>query len=291
VASAGWGQDQQLVWLKHYFETQRADLVLLWPTPVNDYWENTFVDRSISREAGHLKETYTLHEGQLSQLMPLKYEFKLKNLIGLALGHSLAKQQQEDKFTLEQLYADRWQSRLPSPQNQEATSAQCPATEILEKNLIESYMAGSRAYTLVTDEDVAHGRSHFSPFLQQMSERDQYSIALTHKLLEEIAQVTRQHHAGFQIFHPYRSDLDAAFREIKCVKTSNGKYFTYDGSDWLRFMKKSALKDVLLPMEITHSTALNVSQGDWHLGTQGNTLVMQTLATNLIARGLITVKK
>ena len=45
VASAGWGTDQQLFWLNRYFEKYRADLVVNWLTPVNDYWENTFIDR------------------------------------------------------------------------------------------------------------------------------------------------------------------------------------------------------------------------------------------------------
>ena len=38
LASSGWGQDQQLLALQEYFNLYRADLVLLWATPGNDFW-------------------------------------------------------------------------------------------------------------------------------------------------------------------------------------------------------------------------------------------------------------
>jgi hypothetical protein len=56
-------KDQQLLALREYFDTFRANLVLLWHTPSNDYWENTFPDRSvglIKDGAGHLKPTFLL---------------------------------------------------------------------------------------------------------------------------------------------------------------------------------------------------------------------------------------
>lgn len=58
VAAAGWSQDQQLLALESYFHRFRADLVLMWLTPFNDYWENTFVDRSVGPIAGPLKPTF-----------------------------------------------------------------------------------------------------------------------------------------------------------------------------------------------------------------------------------------
>ncbi|MGH8809852.1 MAG: hypothetical protein ACREX0_18415, partial [Noviherbaspirillum sp.] len=162
VASAGWGQDQQLVWLKKYFEHHRADLVLTWLTPVNDYWENTFIDRSVAREAGRLKPTFQLSDNRLDTAIPVSIDWKLKNLFALGVGRTL----KGDKYTLEQYYADQWQSRLPGPQRARSSKANCPTPEIDQKTLIGSYMQGSRAYTLITDEDVANGRSHFSPFLK-----------------------------------------------------------------------------------------------------------------------------
>ena len=43
IASAGWGEDQELVWLRKYFQEHRADLVLEWITPVNDLFERSAI--------------------------------------------------------------------------------------------------------------------------------------------------------------------------------------------------------------------------------------------------------
>ena len=61
LAADGWGQDQQLLALREYFQMFRADLVIVWQTPGNDLWNNTFptADRS------QLKPTYWLENGAL----------------------------------------------------------------------------------------------------------------------------------------------------------------------------------------------------------------------------------
>jgi hypothetical protein len=283
VASAGWGQDQELIWLRQYFKSYRADLVLAWPTPVNDYWENTFIDRSVTREAGKLKPTFRINAGKLDPVVPFRFEWKLRNLIGLAVARGSGNQM----FTLEQYHTDRWLATLPSPISAATSKAQCPALEVLEKYLIESFVAGGRSYTLVTDEDVENGRSHFSPFLKNMSERDRYSVAITHRLLQEIADLSRAKGAQFRIFHPYRSDLDGAFREIKCVKTqATNQYFEFDGSDWLRYLKQSSLKSQLITLDIADPYPMNVTRGDWHLSHEGNRHVMNVLANTLVTTGL-----
>ena len=42
LAAGGWGQDQQLLNLKRFFRTQKAELVALWFTPMNDVANNLF---------------------------------------------------------------------------------------------------------------------------------------------------------------------------------------------------------------------------------------------------------
>ncbi|MDR4483458.1 MAG: hypothetical protein R3B95_09565 [Nitrospirales bacterium] len=42
LASSGWGQDQQLLAIQAYFRDYRADLVLLWATPGNDFGKMHF---------------------------------------------------------------------------------------------------------------------------------------------------------------------------------------------------------------------------------------------------------
>lgn len=281
IAAAGWGQDQQLVALQQYFKRFRADLVLHWPTPVNDYWENTFVDRSITKIAGPLKPSFQLVDGKLGTGLPQRFESKLSSLWKLARGRSSGDKQ----YTLEQAYKDDWQKQLPTSNNQVTPASQCPATEVLEKDLLESFMQGSRAYTLVTDEDIENGRSHFNPFLKNMSARDHSSVAITHALIKEIATLSRKNQAQFFLFHPYRSDLDAAFREIRCVKSLNSsQHYEFAGADWPVFMKQAEFNAQLITLDVKSEHALNVAKGDWHLSAEGNQLVMTALVDALVQR-------
>src|SRR5688572_4684118 len=42
VGASGYGQDQELLGLRDYFKQFRADMVILWETPINDIWNNVF---------------------------------------------------------------------------------------------------------------------------------------------------------------------------------------------------------------------------------------------------------
>lgn len=288
IASAGWGQDQEWIWLQKYFEKFRADLVLVWPTPVNDYWENTFIDRSVTTEAGKLKPSFRPSQNSVEAVLPAAFEWKLRALAGLAVG----KASKGKQYTIEQFYSDRWLAALPSSQRGASSKAQCSGAEVLEKDLIESYLKGNRAYTAVTEEDVVNNRSHFSPFLKNASDRDRYSVAITHSLLQEIAKTAQAHGARFHLFHPYRNDLDASFREIQCVKIMPaGAYFEFDGSDWLRYLKQSPLSKELITLDIRSEHLINVAPGDWHLNYQGNREVMDALAQALIQRQSVAAGK
>jgi hypothetical protein len=275
IASAGWGQDQQLLWLTKYFEKFRANAVVVWTTPVNDYWENTFIDRSITLEAGKLKPTYTFDGDKLKAVIPASFEWKLRTLLGVALSP----QDKDKKSSIEQVHLNQWIAKLPSTTRVATVPESCPKNEVIEQDVIEAYRKGARAYTIVTEEDVEGGRNHFSPYLKHLSPREDYSIAITHRLFQEIAKVSQQHGASFNILHTYRNDLDAAFREIQCVKNlKTNTYFAYDGSDWLRHLKKTPLADQIIPLKIESEQALNVREGDWHFGKEGNQLAMQELA-------------
>ncbi len=281
LASAGWGQDQQLIALRNYFQQHRANIVINWTTPVNDYWENTFIDRSITPEAGKLKPTFTTANDQstLETVIPAPFEWKLRTLLKLSLSAAATGK----KASIEQIHLDRWMKQIPAGYDGKTTPAtHCPALEVKEQELIEAYVAGSRAYTLLTEEDVENGRSHFSPFLTTLTPRDHYAIRITHRLFRELAQLSEQHGAQFHILHTYRNDLDYAFREIRCVKnTRTQTVFEFDGSDWMRHLKASPLASQLITLDINSDHALNVSKGDWHFSKEGNQLAMQALAQKM----------
>ena len=275
IASAGWGTDQQLVWLNKYFESYRADLVVNWLTPVNDYWENTFIDRGITPQAGRLKPTYWLDkEGVLRAANPAA-RWKLRDLVSLAVGRV----RNGSSYTLEQHRLDAWLASLPAPHSAQPAKGACPADQVDQKNLISSYMQGSRAFTLVTDEDLEHGRSHFAVFLKPESARDRYAIEITHRLLGEASRSAKAHDARFLIFHAYRHDLDAAFAEIRCVQTAGGQRFGFDGSDWLRY-----LAGQIVTARVSADHALNSGPNDWHFNEEGNRKAMAALAGVLAAQ-------
>jgi hypothetical protein len=280
VASAGWGNDQQLVWLKRYFESYRADLVVNWLTPVNDYWENTFIERSITPQAGRLKPTYKLDPGGALILAKPGSRWKLRSLVSLAIG----KWRHGNSYTLEQHDSDAWLAALPPAEVPRQDAAACPAHEIDQKALIGSYMQGGRAYTVITDEDLHRGRSHFAVFLKESSQRDRYAVDVTHRLLAEASRTAEAHGARFLLYHAYRSDLDAAFREIKCLKTADGATFAFDGSDWLRYLKASPLASHLVTAQITSDHSLSAGPNDWHFNEEGNRKAMDALADLLVAR-------
>ncbi len=279
VASAGWGTDQQLVWLQRYFASYRADLVVNWFTPVNDYWENAFVDRSVTSLAGRLKPTYRLAAGGDVALAEVGSRWRLRTLLAVALGRAL----HGKAYTLEQRYLDEWQSALPSP-HVAPQPGDCPSVEIHQDGLIGSYMAGSRAYTMKTDEALQLGRSHFSVFLLTSSARDRYSIDVTHRLLAKASRTSGEHGANFLIFHAYRHDLDAAVREIRCVKTPDGNTYAFDGSDWLRHLKASPLAGQLITGQVSAEHALSSGPNDWHFSEEGNRKSMALLADLIAAR-------
>jgi hypothetical protein len=266
----------------------RANLVLVWPSPANDYWEDTFIDRSVSRVAGKLKPTYRLVDGRLEGVFPSGAEWRLKDMLELALG----RWRHGAKYTLEQLYSDRWVSGLPSTHRVATNRSQFSGPEILQKDLVDAYLHGSRDITAVTYEEVAESRSHFSPFLKNMSDRDRYSVALTHALWQEMKSSAQAHGAIFRMFHPYRSDLDATFRAVKCVKDQkSGEYFEYDGSDWLRYLKQTSLAEQLIVLDIRSANPLYVSPTDWHLNFEGNLQVMDSLARALVQSKAVSLGK
>ncbi len=63
LGASGYGQDQQLLALRGYLKDYRADLVILWQSPVNDVWNNMFPTNWPAN--GVLKPTYWLENGEL----------------------------------------------------------------------------------------------------------------------------------------------------------------------------------------------------------------------------------
>jgi len=86
IASAGWSVDQELLALQGYFSRYRADAVIHWMTPPNDFWEAGNIDRSFTSVPGPLKPTFILRrDGSLSRYEVSAFRFKTVHLINLFL--------------------------------------------------------------------------------------------------------------------------------------------------------------------------------------------------------------
>lgn len=284
VASAGWGQDQEFLSLEAYFSRFRADLVLMWLTPINDYWENGNVDRNTLPKAGPLKPTFRLTEGNDLHLeYPEKSPFKIRLLFERAIANL-----RYGDGGLEQFYMQRWLEKLPPSNISPAPPSFCPPAEVDQLDVVASFQRNEGRVTAVTSEDLDHARSHFSHFLIPISLRERYQIRITHRLIEEAAKLALAQGAAFRAFYPKGSDIDRALGLVKCVKDkTTGKYYLTDFSDLVFDLKESHLKELLLEIDITSKTPNGISSRDWHLNRDGNLMAMDVLAQQLLASGLL----
>ncbi len=282
VASAGWGQDQQLVALREYFASHRADLVVVWFTPVNDYWENAFTDRSVDMTAGPLKPTFRLEpDGRLAPVPMPDGDFALVRVFRDAMARLRG-------VTPEKLQLETWMRGMPKSELAPAEPASCPAREVAQNDLIKVRREGRGEVTVVTNEAVGEARTHYAPFLVPMTPRQDYQIAVTHRLLTEIGNLAAGKGAGFRIFYPGGSDLDHALRLVRCVRaTAENRLYAYRGDDLLRFLKASPLRERLFAADISAVSPSTLQDYDWHLNRAANEAALRQLAEHLAAAGLV----
>lgn len=280
VASAGWGTDQEYVNLQNYFKHYRADLVLLWFTAVNDFWENGFIDRSVQRSAGHFKPTFAIDpDGKLvpHRVVPL-------TKIGLALELALARRSGLDypNWRLQ-----RWLQRIPAgPAPQAGVGAVCPKATIEEAHMWD--YQGQSPLTVVADEDIENNRTHFSPLGSPLSPRERYQIDVTRLLLAQVDAEVRAHGARFRFFYPRRPDLDGVLSRVACVRsTLTGTTRAIDGSDLIRPLDTPQLRPLRIVYSLPSTGDLAIGNGDVHHSDNGNRLAMRGLAQNLARQGLL----
>jgi hypothetical protein len=283
IAAAGWGQDQEIFWLQRYFQSFRADLVINFFTPVNDYWENTFVDRSVDPHAGPLKPTYRLQsDGSLSLVKNPVSSLKTWELLRFGVAKAL----RGKATTLNDLYADEWDAQLPPGDLTPTSAAECPTTEVDQTGIMKASRNGVKEITVVTPERVSEGRTHFSPFITPLSPRETYEINLTHALMGVMRDIAVAHKAEFRILYPRGSEIDRAVGRIRCVR-SGDKFYRTDMRDMLQFVLSSAIKGAVIPVTTSDFRRTNLVEDDWHLDRLGNEETSLRLVDALAQQGLL----
>jgi hypothetical protein len=278
VASAGWGQDQEVLALSAYLAEFRADLVLTWLTPINDYWENGNIDRSVTKVAGPIKPTFDLRTGDIETP-------SFRSKLWLLLETLSARLHFGQGGTIEQLYLDDWLNHTPRSSLAPTSASSCPATEVGQLDVVGS---SQPEITALTAEDVANGRSHFSHFIRPLGARELYQIDITHRLIRKARDVAKRSGAQFKVLNTFDGELDKALKRVSCVRdATSGDLYKTDFSDMAFDFKDDAFRDVLLRVNISTDKPTLVSSRDWHLNHEGNLVAMNALADRLMSDGLL----
>ncbi|UCG32612.1 MAG: hypothetical protein JSU68_13220 [Phycisphaerales bacterium] len=179
LAAGGYGQDQQLLALREYFQKHRADLVVLWLTPENDVWNNMFPTHFPTD--GWSKPTFWLAEGKLQGP---------HQPAGKRIGSGLKSALLLNQF-FPRIDAGWEREHLPPPYKPIQHSG--PAHKGWQR-------AWDENISRFREDNVANEKSHVAIGLTPRSPRMQYGLDLTNALLREIDQLARDHGADFLIF-------------------------------------------------------------------------------------------
>src|SRR5262245_18847530 len=291
IAASGWSQDQQLLALQEYFTRFRADLVLLWHTPANDFWENAFPDRSTtsaSQPAGHLKPVFALAEAasddvelfEFGRRSPLVNVMRRSN-VGRGVLVFLSR---VGFFRFDNDAALRqWLDKIPTGLGHSSVEeAQCPTQKVPVWKFVYDYdqYAGG-AVTLESDEAIEESRSHLTPFLETLSPRDKYAKQITRALLKKIKRLAETNGAKLQVFAPeFKLGGKVHFSEARCV-VHRGAFFRINPdllapiTEW-----KDEVNFEKVPIEIAPYGMSSITvdrRSDAHLNFFGNKLVMEKI--------------
>lgn len=288
LASSGWGQDQQLMAIQEYFRVYRADLVLLWATPGNDFWENAFPDRSATPQAGPLKPTFRLVDQKLYGPYFTSGSYLHNSAIVQLVESVLANIKKE---TLEQRILRRWLQEMPSSHKTHKLENEYVCEGMTVVNQVEFFntifeLNDNIGYTVKSGQDVLNSRSPFSAYMLDPSRRDEYLVAITESLLWHVKEEVEKKHSKILVFYPVREDFDKrGMQMIKCVSDSQGNIFRVS-LDYTSRLKDIISSEDLVIFDLPGGNEIVVSSNDRHLNDLGNELVMKKLSLSLMERSL-----
>ncbi len=275
LAASGWGQDQQVQALERYLKSYRADLVLAWATPGNDFWEDTFADRSPLVMAGPIKPTFRIQGDRLEGPFYPKDFYYGGYAITQLLGELYGKTQHK---SLGQMISDEWKTHLPI--RPRSTTPSCDQYQKADQQAMlasEEKFSYTDKYKIETAEDLLESKTHFAPYMQPQTEMDDYQRRLMSLLFARIKDMAAAHGAGMKVF--YISKKLRAF-EIACVGSDQTGYFAL-ARNFDTAMAKVVPPEDLLNIPVEGGKEINVSDADRHLSTIGNQRTMAGLATEL----------
>lgn len=278
IASAGWGLDQQLIALRQYFRSYRADAVVHMLTTGNDFWETGNIERSMTSVPGRLKPTFKLDErGQPVLHAPPVFDWKLRHLLALSASRFRDAHPGDASIALRD-----WRQHLPPADRVVAAPGECPQREVGIAGTSPEQAARPEAsdYTLSTDDDIDEARSPFSAALLPLSPRDAYFVKLTHTLQAEIEAEARSRKAQYVPVSWVRPSHEAPGLPVaRCVySATTGKTYPADFSIFRKLARNPRIQSPLLEPFLENEAFSLHGIGDGHLNVMGNFSVLNSVA-------------
>jgi hypothetical protein len=259
------GQDQQLLSLREYYQKFRADLVILWLTPANDVWNNTFPS-SIPDDRTP-KPTFWLENGQLRGPTELTGQpiRETPTLRLVRLWRKVFPWSREKE----------WARAILPPPYSPLTKYDGPVTDDWQKrmDMLPDYLRYENFDSDKNDRMVE---------LTPRSPRVQYGLSLTRGLLQEIQRLAASHGAQFTIFrvgNPAPTE-DRAAEPDEVVHVLNGKYYKTSKAQFNENMNHLTQGFINYSIPVTVEPAI-VGPEDVHLNEHATDQVIKDLAAKI----------
>jgi hypothetical protein len=266
VGARGWGQDQQLLALRQALPLLRPQVVVLWFTPRNDLWNNTFPTHMPKN--GLPKPTFWLEGdtlrgphaawGTAYQRPGPRLAWLWRKLLNRPLH----------------VTDEEWEPRLPAPYAARPVgSSRVPSfMEFVASRYGLSMVETAEAFEW---EKFENEKTHAAVGLTPRSARLDYSIRLTRALLHEMARLCHRHDARFLVFYIDPVN-DIGLPEEPTDFEVEGKVYTLS-----KAAEREVIHDVLAGMSALtlpgYQPSFRMSRRDAHLNDEGNRHFMAEL--------------
>lgn len=253
---SGYGQDQQLLLLEEYFQSHRADLVILWQTASNDIWNNMFPTHWLDN--GHPKPTFWLENGRLRGP-----NYRFGELVDVSAVKVLMLWQRVLRKAHGGLDGE-WESKLPPPyaalQNHEG-----PVNTTWEQ----------LQATVMAQENLDTEKSHLAVYLTPPSPRMEYGVQLTRLLIGRMRALVESR-GGKLVLLRTLTTLHLAGHEPEIYRFK-GKLYRASAAQCEQTMQRvsEGFTAVQIPVTVEN---WRVATNDTHLNRQANDQVMRDLA-------------
>lgn len=293
LAAGGWGQDQQLLALERFFAGHRAALVVLWFTPHNDIWNNSFPTHWPWN--GAPKPTFRLEHGAAVGPVGAAGEpvgsvkaYDLLRIVARTAYERVPASWSNSALVQYAKYAipgadDIWSLRhLPPPRGRLGIDGCSGAAGLPRINAAGVAIWGR--------EPIWEEKSHLDLYSAQDTPRLSYGLELTSRLLDRIGEVAARNGADLVVLTAAELSPQQ-FYTRRLFATGERVLAELDG--WCLELSRAAfvarVRSLLagrehVELDLADLGEISRSERDSHLSVAANDEAMRRLAGRLLAR-------